>query len=65
LKVSRDFPRTTGGGEEVVRKSGFADRCFAVVILLSLAAFLAGVAYSLIDQEPRRSGFMLMLQTTR
>jgi hypothetical protein len=48
-----------------VRKSGFADRCFVVVILLALAAFFAGVAYSFADQEPRRGGLMLLLQTKR
>ena len=48
-----------------MRKSGFGDRAFVVVILLAIAGFFAGVAFSFVDQQPRRSGFMLMLQTTR
>jgi len=38
---------------------------FALGILLALAAFFAGVAYSFADQEPRRGGLMLLLQTKR
>jgi len=48
-----------------VRKSRFVDRCFAAVILLALAGFFAVVAFSLADQQPRRSSMMLMLQNHR
>jgi hypothetical protein len=38
---------------------------FAAAVLLAILGLLAGVAVSLMDQQPRQGSFRLLLQTAR
>jgi hypothetical protein len=48
-----------------VRDSKFSDRLFVAVVLLAILGLLAGVAISLMDQQPQGGLKLLFLQTAR
>jgi hypothetical protein len=51
--------------ENAVRDSKFVDRGFVLVVLLAIVGLFAGLAFSLVDQQPRQSSFMLFLHNAR
>jgi hypothetical protein len=48
-----------------VRESKFSDRGFVLAVLLAILGLFAGVAYSMIDDEPRQSSVFLLLENAR
>lgn len=48
-----------------MRKSKILDCCFVIAVVVALAGFFAGVAYSIVEPEPGQGAFMLLLRTAR
>jgi hypothetical protein len=51
--------------ESAVRKSTFSERCVVAVVLVLLLGVMTGVAFALLDHEPRAMRTGLLLPTGR